>query len=281
MSWFKREKKPIHPKEEKKVRVPEGLWTKCQSCGQVIYSKDIEKNLFVCPKCDHHFRITAKKRISLLLDEDTFVEHDANMQSVDFLGFRDSRSYRDRIEAAVAKGNGKEAVICCEGKIDGVPVHLAVLEFSFMGGSMGSVVGEKITRLIESAIEKHTPVVIVSSSGGARMQESILSLMQMAKTSAALARLRAHGLPYLSILTDPTTGGVTASFAMLGDVNMAEPKALIGFAGPRVIEQTIRQKLPEDFQRAEYLVEHGMVDIIVHRKEMKQKLAQLLKMLYH
>jgi acetyl-CoA carboxylase carboxyl transferase subunit beta len=281
MSWFKREKKPIHPKEEKKVRVPEGLWTKCQSCGQVIYSKDIEKNLFVCPKCDHHFRITAKKRISLLLDEDTFVEHDANMQSVDFLGFRDSRSYRDRIEAAVAKGNGKEAVICCEGKIDGVPVHLAVLEFSFMGGSMGSVVGEKITRLIESAIEKHTPVVIVSSSGGARMQESILSLMQMAKTSAALARLRAHGLPYLSILTDPTTGGVTASFAMLGDVNMAEPKALIGFAGPRVIEQTIRQKLPEDFQRAEYLVEHGMVDIIVQRKEMKQKLAQLLKMLYH
>jgi acetyl-CoA carboxylase carboxyl transferase subunit beta len=281
MSWFKREKKPIHPKEEKKVRVPEGLWTKCQSCGQVIYSKDIEKNLFVCPKCDHHFRITAKKRISLLLDEDTFVEHDANMQSVDFLDFRDSRSYRDRIEAAVAKGNGKEAVICCEGKIDGVPVHLAVLEFSFMGGSMGSVVGEKITRLIESAIEKHTPVVIVSSSGGARMQESILSLMQMAKTSAALARLRAHGLPYLSILTDPTTGGVTASFAMLGDVNMAEPKALIGFAGPRVIEQTIRQKLPEDFQRAEYLVEHGMVDIIVHRKEMKQKLAQLLKMLYH
>jgi acetyl-CoA carboxylase carboxyl transferase subunit beta len=281
MSWFKREKKPIHPKEEKKVRVPEGLWTKCQSCGQVIYSKDIEKNLFVCPKCDHHFRITAKKRISLLLDEGTFVEHDANMQSVDFLGFRDSRSYRDRIEAAVAKGNGKEAVICCEGKIDGVPVHLAVLEFSFMGGSMGSVVGEKITRLIESAIEKHTPVVIVSSSGGARMQESILSLMQMAKTSAALARLRAHGLPYLSILTDPTTGGVTASFAMLGDVNMAEPKALIGFAGPRVIEQTIRQKLPEDFQRAEYLVEHGMVDIIVHRKEMKQKLAQLLKMLYH
>jgi acetyl-CoA carboxylase carboxyl transferase subunit beta len=281
MSWFKREKKPIHPKEEKKVRVPEGLWTKCQSCGQVIYSKDIEKNLFVCPKCDHHFRITAKKRISLLLDEDTFVEHDANMQSVDFLDFRDSKSYRDRIEAAVAKGNGKEAVICCEGKIDGVPVHLAVLEFSFMGGSMGSVVGEKITRLIESAIEKHTPVVIVSSSGGARMQESILSLMQMAKTSAALARLRAHGLPYLSILTDPTTGGVTASFAMLGDVNMAEPKALIGFAGPRVIEQTIRQKLPEDFQRAEYLVEHGMVDIIVHRKEMKQKLAQLLKMLYH
>jgi acetyl-CoA carboxylase carboxyl transferase subunit beta len=281
MSWFKREKKPIGLKEEKKVRVPEGLWTKCQSCGEVIYSKEIEKNFYVCPKCDHHFRINAKKRISLILDEDTFVEHDANMQSVDFLDFRDSKSYQERIEAAVAKGNGKEAVICCEGRIDGIPVHLAVLEFSFMGGSMGSVVGEKITRLIERAIERRTPVVIVSSSGGARMQESILSLMQMAKTSAALARLREHGLPYISVLTDPTTGGVTASFAMLGDVNVAEPKALIGFAGPRVIEQTIRQKLPEGFQRAEYLVEHGMVDIIVHRKEMKQKLAQLLKMLYH
>jgi acetyl-CoA carboxylase carboxyl transferase subunit beta len=281
MSWFKREKKPIHPKEEKKVRVPEGLWTKCQSCGETIYSKDIEKNLYVCPKCDHHFRITAKKRISLVLDEGTFVEHDANMQSVDFLDFRDSKSYQERIEAAIAKGNGKEAVVCCEGRIDGVPVQLAVLEFSFMGGSMGSVVGEKITRLIERAIEKRTPVVIVSSSGGARMQESILSLMQMAKTSAALARLRGHGLPYVSVLTDPTTGGVTASFAMLGDVNMAEPKALIGFAGPRVIEQTIRQKLPEGFQRAEYLLEHGMVDMIVHRKEMKQKLAQLLKMLHH
>jgi acetyl-CoA carboxylase carboxyl transferase subunit beta len=281
MSWFKREKKPIGLKEEKKVRVPEGLWTKCQSCGEVIYSKEIEKNFYVCPKCDHHFRINAKKRISLILDEDTFVEHDANMQSVDFFDFKDSKSDQEMIEAAVAKGNGKEAVICCEGRIDGISVHLAVLEFSFMGGSMGSVVGEKITRLIERAIERRTPVVIVSSSGGARMQESIISLMQMAKTSAALARLREHGLPYISVLTDPTTGGVTASFAMLGDVNMAEPKALIGFAGPRVIEQTIRQKLPEGFQRAEYLVEHGMVDIIVHRKEMKQKLAQLLKMLYH
>jgi acetyl-CoA carboxylase carboxyl transferase subunit beta len=280
MSWFKREKKPIERIEGKKVRVPEGLWTKCQNCSQAIYSKDIEKNFFVCPKCDHHFRITAKKRISLLLDEGTVVEHDENLQSVDFLQFRDSKSYGDRIAAAMAKGNGKEAVVCCEGQIDGIPVQLAVLEFSFMGGSMGSVVGEKITRLIERAIEKNTPVIIVSSSGGARMQESILSLMQMAKTSAALGRLREKGLPYISVLTDPTTGGVTASFAMLGDINMAEPKALIGFAGPRVIEQTIRQKLPEGFQRAEYLVEHGMVDLIVHRREMKQKLAQLLKMLF-
>lgn len=281
MSWFKRERKPINQNGAKKIRVPEGLWTKCQNCSETIYSKEIEKNLNVCPKCDHHFRIPAGKRISLILDEGTFVEHDAEMQSVDFLNFKDSKSYRERIDAAVAKGNGKEAVICCEGRIDGVPVQLAVLEFSFMGGSMGSVVGEKIARLIERAIERRTPVVILSSSGGARMQESILSLMQMAKTSAALARLRENGLPYISVLTDPTTGGVTASFAMLGDVNMAEPKALIGFAGPRVIEQTIRQKLPEGFQRAEYLLEHGMVDIIVHRKEMKSTLARLLKMLYH
>ncbi len=281
MSWFKRERKPITPNGAKKVRVPEGLWTKCQNCSEAIYTKELEKNLNVCPKCNHHFRISARKRISIMLDEGTFVEHDQEMQSVDFLNFRDSKSYRERIEAAVAKGNGKEAVICCEGRIDGVPVQLAVLEFSFMGGSMGSVVGEKITRLIERAVERRTPVIIVSSSGGARMQESILSLMQMAKTSAALARLRDNGLPYISVLTDPTTGGVTASFAMLGDVNIAEPKALIGFAGPRVIEQTIRQKLPEGFQRAEYLLEHGMVDVIVHRKEMKQRLAQLLKMLYH
>lgn len=281
MSWFKREKKPIACNGVKKVRFPEGLWTKCQNCSETIYSKEIEKNLNVCPKCDFHFRISAKKRISLILDEGTFAEHDADMQSIDFLDFKDSKSYRERIAAAVAKGNAKEAVICCEGTIDGVPVQLAVLEFSFMGGSMGSVVGEKITRLIERAIEQRTPAVIVSSSGGARMQESILSLMQMAKTSAALAKLREHRLPYISVLTDPTTGGVTASFAMLGDVNMAEPKALIGFAGPRVIEQTIRQKLPEGFQRAEYLLEHGMVDIIVHRKDMKQKLSQLIKMLHH
>jgi acetyl-CoA carboxylase carboxyl transferase subunit beta len=281
MSWFKREKKPIAPTEAKKVRVPEGLWTKCPNCAETIYSKEIEKNLDVCPKCDHHFRVSARKRISLLLDEGTFVEHDADLQSVDFLDFNDSRSYRERIDAAMGKGVGKEAVICGEGKMDGIQIQLAVLEFSFMGGSMGSVVGEKITRLIEHAIEKKTPAVIVSSSGGARMQESILSLMQMAKTSAALARLRDNGLPFISVLADPTTGGVTASFAMLGDINMAEPKALIGFAGPRVIEQTIRQKLPEGFQRAEYLLEHGMVDIIVHRKEMKQKLARLIRMLHH
>ncbi|ACM20224.1 acetyl-CoA carboxylase, carboxyl transferase, beta subunit [Geotalea daltonii FRC-32] len=266
--------------EKKRVRVPEGLWTKCQSCGEVIISKDIESNLNVCPKCNFHFRISARKRLAILLDEGSFVEHDANIVSVDCLNFKDSKSYQERINAAVAKGGSKDAIICGEGKIEGTPLQVAVFDFSFMGGSMGSVVGEKITRAIERGIEKHTPVIIISASGGARMQESILSLMQMAKTSAALAKLKEKGLPFISILTDPTTGGVTASFAMLGDINMSEPKALIGFAGPRVIEQTIRQKLPAGFQRAEYLLDHGMVDIIVERREMRQKLSQMLKMLY-
>jgi acetyl-CoA carboxylase carboxyl transferase subunit beta len=280
MAWFRKEKAAIAQKDEKKVRVPEGLMTKCQNCRETLYSKELEKNQNVCPKCSHHFRISAAKRVELLLDEGTFVEYDGNMVSVDFLEFKDSKSYQDRIDAAVAKGGSKDAVICGEGKIDGTTVQLAVFDFSFMGGSMGSVVGEKITRAIERGIDRKMPVIIVSASGGARMQESIMSLMQMAKTSAALGRLRAHGLPYISILTDPTTGGVTASFAMLGDVNMAEPKALIGFAGPRVIEQTIRQKLPEGFQRAEYLLEHGMIDLIVERKDMRQKVSQIIGMLY-
>ncbi|KAF0214956.1 MAG: acetyl-CoA carboxylase carboxyl transferase subunit [Geobacteraceae bacterium] len=280
MAWFRKEKAPLAQAEDKKVRVPEGLWTKCPSCNESIISKEIEKNLNVCPKCSHHFRISARKRLALVLDEGSFVEYDANMVSVDFLEFKDSKSYQDRIDAALAKGGSKDAVICGEGEIDGTPVQIAVFDFSFMGGSMGSVVGEKITRAIERGIEKHTPVIVFSASGGARMQESILSLMQMAKTSAALAKLRERGLPYISVLTDPTTGGVTASFAMLGDINMAEPKSLIGFAGPRVIEQTIRQKLPEGFQRAEYLLDHGMVDVIVERKDMKQKLSQIFKMLY-
>jgi acetyl-CoA carboxylase carboxyl transferase subunit beta len=279
MAWFKKAKTPLAQSDGKKVRVPEGLWTKCQNCRETLYSKDLEKNLNVCPKCSHHFRIPAGKRIELLLDEGSFIEFDANIVSVDFLEFKDSKSYQDRIDAAVAKGGSKDAVICGEGKIEGTPVQVAVFDFSFMGGSMGSVVGEKITRAIERSIEKQMPLVIISASGGARMQESILSLMQMAKTAAALARLRELGLPYISVLTDPTTGGVTASFAMLGDINMAEPKALIGFAGPRVIEQTIRQKLPEGFQRAEYLLEHGMIDLIVERKDMRQQLSQIIKML--
>ncbi len=279
MSWFKRDKAPMAVKDEKKGKAPEGLWTKCPSCSEVLVTRDIEVNLNVCPKCSHHYRISAQQRIDLLLDENSFKEYDAGMISVDFLEFKDSKSYRSRIDAAVAKGGSKDAIICGEGEVDGLAVQLAVFDFSFMGGSMGSVVGEKITRAIERGLEQKAPVIIVSASGGARMQESILSLMQMAKTSAALSKMKAKGLPFISILTDPTTGGVTASFAMLGDVNMAEPKALIGFAGPRVIEQTIRAKLPEGFQRAEYLLDHGMVDIIVQRGEMKATLSNILGML--
>jgi len=280
MAWFKKDKAPMAQADVKKMKVPEGLWTKCVGCKESLITKELEKNLNVCPKCGHHYRISARQRIDLLLDQGSFSEFDAGMVSVDFLEFKDSKSYQERIDVAVAKGGSKDAVICGAGKIDGTPVQLAVFDFSFMGGSMGSVVGEKITRAIEHAMKEHTPAIVVSASGGARMQESILSLMQMAKTSAALAKLREMGLPFISVLTDPTTGGVTASFAMLGDINMAEPKALIGFAGPRVIEQTIRQKLPEGFQRAEYLLDHGMVDVIVERKDMKKKLSQILKMLY-
>ena len=280
MAWFKKGKGTPKKSDGKKVRVPEGLMTKCQNCRETLYSKDLENNHNVCPKCSHHFRISAVKRIALLLDEGSFIEFDKNMVSVDFLEFKDSKSYQDRIDAALAKGGAKDAVICGEGKIEGKPVQLAVFDFTFMGGSMGSVVGEKVTRAIERGVEKKMPVIVVSASGGARMQESILSLMQMAKTSAALSKLREAGIPYISILTDPTTGGVTASFAMLGDINMAEPKALIGFAGPRVIEQTIRQKLPEGFQRSEYLLEHGMIDIIVDRKDMRQKLSQIITILH-
>lgn len=266
-------------KSDKKGKVPEGLWIKCPSCSESLVTKDVEVNLNVCPKCTHHFRISAQQRIELLLDEGSFSEFDSGMMSVDFLDFKDSKSYKSRIEAALAKGGSKDAIICGSGKVDGLAVQLAVFDFSFMGGSMGSVVGEKITRAIERGLEQGNPVIVVSASGGARMQESILSLMQMAKTSAALAKMKSKGLPFISILTDPTTGGVTASFAMLGDVNIAEPKALIGFAGPRVIEQTIRAKLPEGFQRAEYLLDHGMVDIIVERKDMKPTLSRILGML--
>ncbi|WP_321530929.1 acetyl-CoA carboxylase, carboxyltransferase subunit beta [uncultured Desulfuromonas sp.] len=277
MSWFSRKKAPIAPVEKKTVQMPEGLWTKCKNCSEIIYAKEIERNLNVCPKCDYHFRISARARIDLVLDADSFVEMDAALESVDFLDFKDSKKYKDRIKASVTKAGGGDAVVCGEGTIDGLPVVVSVFDFSFMGGSMGSVVGEKITRAIEKGLETNTPVIVFSCSGGARMQESILSLMQMAKTSAALAKLKAAGIPFISVLTDPTTGGVTASFAMLGDINMTEPRALIGFAGPRVIEQTIRQKLPEGFQRSEYLLEHGMIDMIVRRQEMKQRLSQVLR----
>lgn len=276
MPWFKKSKAPISAVENKKVHMPEGLWTKCKNCEEIIYSKEIERNLNVCPKCDYHFRVSAQERIDLVLDAGTFIEMDAGMMPVDFLGFKDSKPYKDRIKAAVAKHGGGDAVKCGEGEINGLKVVLSVFDFAFMGGSMGSAVGEKITRVIERGLELKAPVLVFSSSGGARMQESILSLMQMAKTSAALAKLKRAGIPFISVLTDPTTGGVTASFAMLGDLNIAEPRALIGFAGPRVIEQTIRQKLPDGFQRSEYLLEHGMVDMIVRRQELKEKLSQVL-----
>jgi acetyl-CoA carboxylase carboxyl transferase subunit beta len=278
MAWFKKSKAPISAQAEaKKVQMPEGLWTKCKNCEEIIYSKEIERNLNVCPKCDYHFRISARDRISLIIDEGTFVETDPDMTSLDFLKFKDSKKYSDRIKAALKKSGGGDAVITGSGLMNGQEVVVAVFDFGFLGGSMGSVVGEKITRAIELGLEKKAPVMVFSSSGGARMQESILSLMQMAKSSAALAKLKKAGIPFVSVLTDPTTGGVTASFAMLGDLNIAEPKALIGFAGPRVIEQTIRQKLPEGFQRSEYLLEHGMVDMIVTRREMKAKLSQVLR----
>lgn len=277
MVWFKKKKSLTASVENKKVQMPEGVWTKCKNCQEIVYGKEIERNLNVCPKCDYHFRINARERIDLVIDQDTFVEMDATMRSVDFLDFKDSKKYKERIKAAVKKAGDGDAVICGSGEINGLPVVAAVFDFAFMGGSMGSVVGEKITRAIEKGLEMKAPVLIFSSSGGARMQESILSLMQMAKTSAALAKLKAAAIPFVSVLTDPTTGGVTASFAMLGDLNIAEPRALIGFAGPRVIEQTIRQTLPDGFQRSEYLLEHGMVDMIVPRSEMKDRLSQMLK----
>jgi acetyl-CoA carboxylase carboxyl transferase subunit beta len=280
MSWFTKERVGIEKSGSKKVTFPDGMWVKCPGCSETLLSKDVEANLQVCPKCGHHYRISARKRLEALLDGGVWQEFDAGLTSVDFLEFKDAKSYQERIDAALAKGGSKDAVICVEGAIEELPVQVSCFDFSFMGGSMGSVVGEKITRSIERGLQKRQPVIIISASGGARMQESILSLMQMAKTSAALAKLKGAGIPFVSLLTDPTTGGVTASFAMLGDINIAEPKALIGFAGPRVIEQTIRQKLPEGFQRAEYLLDHGMIDAIIPRTEIRAKLASILKILH-
>lgn len=277
VSWFRRRSIRPERSDSKKITVPEGLWIKCNNCAEIVYSKEIDRNLKVCPKCDYHFRITARERIELLVDPGTFTEFDSHLQSEDPLGFKDSQKYRDRVKTARKKTGLNDAVISGICTLDGVQVVLSVFDFFFMGGSMGSVVGEKITRAAEKAVEERCGLIVISSSGGARMQEGALSLMQMAKTSAALARLRRERLPFISILTDPTTGGVTASFAMLGDVNLAEPKALIGFAGPRVIEQTIRQELPEGFQRSEFVLDHGMIDRIVNRKELKKTIVNLLR----
>src|SRR5438105_3060328 len=276
MAWFRKEKKPKEAVEKQKV-IPEGLWVKCDDCKEIVYRKEVEANLNVCPKCGYHFRLDARERFATLFDDNSYKEFAQNIRSGDPLEFRDTKRYRDRLKVYEQRVGKGDAVLCAEGKLDGIPVVICAMEYAFMGGSMGSVVGEKITLAAERCLEKKEPLIIVSTSGGARMQEGILSLMQMAKISAALARLAQAGLPFISILTDPTTGGVTASYAMLGDLNIAEPKALIGFAGPRVIEQTIRQTLPEGFQRAEFLVEHGMVDLITPRSAMKQTVARFLR----
>jgi acetyl-CoA carboxylase carboxyl transferase subunit beta len=276
MAWFKKARKPIASAGEKSSRVPEGLWVKCPGCSQIIYNKDLTANLNVCPKCAHHFRINAVERLRTLFDGD-WVEHDRDLVSTDPLKFTDLKPYKDRLKAGVKSTGGKDAVITGSGHLDGIPVVIAAQEYGFIGGSMGVVVGEKITRAIERAIAERCPVIIVCCSGGARMMEGALSLMQMAKISGALARLDRARLPYIAVLTDPTTGGVTASFAMLGDLNIAEPKAQIGFAGPRVIEQTIRQKLPPGFQRSEFLIEKGMLDLVVDRREMKSVIANALR----
>ncbi len=276
MAWFKKERPEQLTSDAatKKVKIPEGLWVKCDNCKEIIYRKEVEKNFKVCPKCDYHFRISASERLPYLVDEGTFLEVEDGLSPKDFLGFKD---YKDKLKSSRKKTGLKDAIISGEARIGGQPVQIVIMDFNFMGGSMGSVVGEKIVRAVERAIEKKTPFIAVAASGGARMQEGILSLMQMAKTSAAVAMLGEAGLPFISVLTDPTFGGVTASFAMLGDIILAEPKSLIGFAGPRVIEQTIKQQLPAGFQRAEFLLEHGMVDMIVSRREMRATLGKMLE----
>jgi len=278
MTWFRKEKKALEAPAEKRVQT-EGLWIKCDGCKQILWKKDLEANLQCCTKCNYHFKMSARARLEMLFDAARYTEHDANLATTDPLGFRDTKSYRDRLKKAEKATGLKDALIAGEGVLEGKRLIIGAMEFNFIGGSMGAAVGEKITRAIDRCIAQKLPLVIVSCSGGARMMEGAISLMQMAKISAGLARLDEIRKPYISVLTDPTTGGVTASYAMLGDLIIAEPGALIGFAGPRIIEQTIRQKLPEGFQRAEFLLAHGMVDAIVPRKELKAYLARALSLL--
>jgi len=275
MAWFKRESGELDTSGEKRVKT-EGLWVKCEGCRQIIWKKDLEENLNVCPKCDKHFRIDARTRLAQLLDDNQYESFDGDIASTDPLKFVDLKPYSSRLKQAQHDTGLKDALINAQGKLMGRPVVASVMEYAFIGGSMGAVVGEGITRAVERAAEKRIPLIIVSASGGARMMEGVISLMQLAKISAALAKLDKVKVPYISLLTDPTTGGVTASFAMLGDLNIAEPGALIGFAGPRVIEQTIRQKLPPGFQRSEFLLEHGMLDAVVPRKQLKPYIARAL-----
>ncbi len=278
MVWFRKEKQPIESPKEKRIQT-EGLWVKCDDCKQILWKKDLENSLLCCPKCNHHFKMGSRARLEMLFDEGRYKEHDIGLASTDPLQFKDSKKYSDRLRQAEKNTGMKDALITGEGQLEGQPAIICAMEFQFIGGSMGAVVGEKVTRAIDLCIAEKLPLVVVSCSGGARMMEGVISLMQMSKISAALARLDEVRKPYISVLTDPTTGGVTASFAMLGDLNIAEPGALIGFAGPRVIEQTIRQKLPEGFQRAEFLLAHGMLDDIVPRKELKGFLARAFRLL--
>lgn len=279
MNWFEKILPSIKQVAERKKSVPEGLWTKCPKCEATLYRSEVKRNQEVCPKCDHHMRLGGRDRLEAFFDENTFEEISGNIKPVDRLKFRDLKKYKDRISQAQKTTGENDSLITAKGDICGLPIVAAAFEFKFMGGSMGSVVGEKFVRAVNLAIEENKPFICFSASGGARMQEALFSLMQMAKTSAALGRLRAKGLPFISVLTDPTMGGVSASFAMLGDLNVAEPKALIGFAGPRVIEQTVREKLPEGFQRSEFLLEHGAIDSIIHRHDLAKELSSVCRML--
>jgi acetyl-CoA carboxylase carboxyl transferase subunit beta len=282
MSWFEKlMPSRIRTDSKDKRTVPEGLWTKCPACDAVLYRTELERNQDVCPKCDYHMRITARRRLDLFLDPESREEIGAELQPADPLKFRDSKKYSDRLKQAQKATGETDAMVVLRGQVEGLPLVAAAFEFQFMGGSMGSVVGERFVRAVNSSLEHNIPLVCFSASGGARMQEALMSLMQMAKTSAALARLSEAGVPFISVMTDPTMGGVSASLAMLGDINVAEPKALIGFAGPRVIEQTVRETLPEGFQRSEFLLEHGAVDLIIDRREMRRRIASLLAMLTH
>ncbi|EQB99951.1 acetyl-CoA carboxylase, carboxyltransferase subunit beta [Photorhabdus temperata] len=281
MSWIEKILNKSNITQTHKANIPEGVWTKCDSCSQVLYRAELERNLEVCPKCDHHMRISARTRLEALLDEGIKTELGEELEPKDILKFRDSKKYKDRLSAAQKQTEEKDALIVMKGTLSGMPVVVAAFEFAFMGGSMASVVGARFVRAVEQALEDNCPLVCFSASGGARMQEALMSLMQMAKTSAALAKMQERGLPYISVMTDPTMGGVSASLAMLGDINIAEPKALIGFAGPRVIEQTVREKLPPGFQRSEFLLEKGAIDMIVRRPEIRDTLANLLSKLTH
>lgn len=278
-AWFRRSKKSIADETQKKD-TPQGMWTKCEGCGEIIHRKQLEQNCYTCAKCNYHFRIGSKEYLEILLDDGTFKEMDKKIRSTDPLEFKDTKPYKERLKEAMKKTEMNDAIRTGTGKINGIEVTIGCMDFGFIGGSMGSVVGEKVARAIEKARKSKTPLIIVSSSGGARMMEGVLSLMQLAKTSGRLAQLADEGVPYISILTDPTTGGVTASYAMLGDINIAEPGALIGFAGPRVIRQAVGKDLPPGFQRAEFQLEHGFVDLVVHRKEMKETLSRLLKLMW-